>query len=124
MNIALWVCAAVLALIFAAAGVTKLTKDRQQLAESGQGWAEDVSDGLVKGIGIAEVLAAIGLIVPALVDVAPWLTGVAAAGAAVLMAGAVVVHARRREIGNAAFAGALAVLAIFVAIGRLGIEPF
>jgi hypothetical protein len=54
----------------------KIAQPKAKLAASGQGWAEDFSDGTVKGIGGREVLAALGLVLPALLNVAtvlvPW----------------------------------------------------
>jgi uncharacterized membrane protein YphA (DoxX/SURF4 family) len=124
MNIVLWVAAGVLAVVFAGAGAMKLMRGRDELVASGQGWAGDVPIGLVKAIGAAEVLGAIGLVLPPLVDVAPVLVPIAAIGLAVVMLGAVTVHTRRREPANAAFALVLAAISVFVVIGRLGIEPF
>jgi hypothetical protein len=48
-------------------------------------------------IGLAEILGAIGLVVPAAVHIAPILVPLAAVGLALVMAGAAVVHARRKE---------------------------
>jgi uncharacterized membrane protein YphA (DoxX/SURF4 family) len=120
MNTVLWVVAAVLAVAFLAAGAMKLTKPRSSLAESGQAWVEDFSDGAVKGIGALEVLAAIGLILPALVDIATVLVPLAATGLVLLMLGAAITHARRREYPNIAVNLVLGALALFVAISRFG----
>jgi hypothetical protein len=59
-----------------------------------------------------------------LVHIAPILTPVAAAGLVVVMIGAVVSHARRREFANVAVNVALAVMAAVVASGRFGSYPF
>jgi uncharacterized membrane protein YphA (DoxX/SURF4 family) len=48
-------------------------------------------------IGVAEIAAAIGLIVPPAIHVLPWLAPLAAAGLAIIMAGAAVRHARSSE---------------------------
>lgn len=120
MNIVLWVAAALLALAFAAAGAGKLTTPRAKLAEKGMTYVEDFSDAQIKGIGAAEVLGAIGLIVPAFINGIEWLVPAAAVGLMLVMIGAVVVHLRRKE----AFAPALVlgVVAAFVAVGRIWIE--
>lgn len=60
-------------------------------------WVTDVSDTQVTLIGLAEVVGAIGPIVPAATGIAPTLTPVAAAALAALMVGAVMTHARRSE---------------------------
>lgn len=124
MNTTLWIIAGVLALAFLAAGLMKLTQSRSTLVDSGQGWAADVGDGAVKAIGAVEVLGALGLVLPALVDVAPVLVPLAATGLAVLMVGAVVVHARRREVPNVVVNVVLLALAAFLAVQRFGPHAF
>lgn len=124
MNIALWIVAGVLAAAFAAAGGMKLATPRKQL-EPKMAWVADVSDGQVKGIGAVEVLGAIGLILPAALDIAPVLTPLAAVGLALTMAGAVVVHLRRGDgMAGAAPALVLGLLSVFVAWGRFGPYAF
>lgn len=122
MNIVLWIVAGLLAVAFLASGTMKLAKTKEALAEGGMAWTEDFSAGAVKLIGASQVLGALGLVLPALFDVAVVLTPVAATCLALVMAGAVVVHLRRKE----AFAPALVlgVLAALVAIGRFWIVPF
>lgn len=120
MNIALWILAAVLAAAFVASGGMKLATPRKQLAEK-MAWAGDASDGQVKAIGGLEVLGAVGLLLPAIVNIAPVLVPLAALGLALVMAGAVVVHLRRGEgVGAAAPALVLGVLSLVVAWGRFG----
>jgi uncharacterized membrane protein YphA (DoxX/SURF4 family) len=118
MNVVLWVVAAVLAVAFLMAGLMKLAQPREKLVSSGMGWAEDFSPGAVKAIGAVEVLGAVGLVLPPLVDVAPVLAPLAALGLALTMAGAVVVHVRRREPFVPALV--LGVLALVVAVLRFG----
>ena len=120
MNITLWIVTAVLALLFLAAGTMKIAQPRAKLAASGQGWAEDFSDRTVKGIGGLEVLAALGLVLPALLNIATVLVPLAAAGLAVLMAGAAITHARRGEKPNVIVNAILGILAAGVAIARFG----
>ena len=124
MNTALWIIAGLLAVIYLGAGLMKLTKTKAALVQSGQGWAEDLPDGLVKLIGALEVLAAIGLILPALLDIATSLVPLAAVGLVLLMLGALVTHARRREFPNAAVNLVLACLALFLAVQRFGAHTF
>ncbi len=124
MNIALWIVQGLLALVFGGSGVVKATRDRKRLFDDGITWVEDFPGWAVKTIGVLELLAAVGLILPAMTGIAPILTPLAAAGIALLMAGAGVVHVRRGEI---AFLGVIAVLfaaAVFVAWGRFGPYAF
>ncbi|GAA3607128.1 DoxX family protein [Kineosporia mesophila] len=124
MNVVLWVIAGVLAAAFAAAGAMKVAQPKSKLIESGMGWAEDFTGTQVKLIGAVEVLGAIGLILPAALDIAPVLTPLAAAGLALTMAGAVVVHLRRGETSGSVPALVLGLLALFVAILRFGPNSF
>lgn len=78
----------------------------------------------VKAIGAFEVLAAVGLVLPAVLDIAPGLVPLAALGLVLLMAGAAVTRLRRHETKLVAVDPVYAVLAGFVAWGRLGPEPF
>ena len=125
MNIALWIVAGLLALMFAAAGLMKLTRARSELsAKDGMGWVEDYSDAAVKAIGALEAVAAIGLVLPALLDIAPVLTAWAATGLLLMMAGAAIVHLRRGETRFVAVNLVLLCLAAFVAWGRFGSYSF
>ncbi|MFW8744800.1 DoxX family protein [Mesorhizobium japonicum] len=97
MIIAYWIVAGVTALAFLAAGLLKLVRPKEALATSGLAWVEDFTSGPIKLIGVAEVLGAIGLILPIALGVAPILSPIAAICLAVLMVGATVVHIRRHE---------------------------
>ena len=124
MNITLWIIAGLLAAAFAAAGAMKLAQPKAKLAESGMAWTEDFSEGQVKGIGAVEVLGAIGLILPAALDIAPILSALAAAGLVITMLIATLVHARRGEKSSMPITLVLAALAAFVAIMRFGPYSF
>ncbi|WP_250037544.1 DoxX family protein [Paractinoplanes maris] len=124
MNIVLWVIAGLLAAAFAAAGIMKLTQPKEKLAASGMAWMESYSAGTVKLIGALEVLAAIGLILPAALDIVPVLVPLAALGLALIMVGAIVVHARRKENQAIGINVALLLLAAVVAWGRFGPYSF
>jgi len=124
MNIALWIVAVVLAVAFTAAGAMKLTQSKEQLAASGMGYVEDFSPGAVKAIGAAEVLAAIGLILPGALDIAPVLVPLAALGLVLLMVGAVITHLRRGETPMIVVNLVLLLLAVVVVWGRFGPQSF
>lgn len=124
MNTALWIVASLLAVAFVASGFMKLVQSKEKLAASGMGWAEDFSPGTIKIIGALEVLAGIGLVLPALLDIVPILVPLAAVGLALLMAGALIVHMRRRETQALVVNLVLIALIAFVAWGRFGPESF
>lgn len=119
MNIILWVVAGLLALLFAGAGFMKATTPKEKLVENpNMGWANDFSPGLIKTIGVLELLGAVGLVLPQALDIAPMLTPLAATGLALTMVGAIVVHARRKENQAIVMNVVLLVLCVFVAAGR------
>lgn len=119
MNVALWIAAGVLAAMFAAAGLMKSTQPKDKLAEK-LPWVDDVTTGTLRLIGVAEVLGALGLILPAWTGIAPILTPIAAVGLAVIMALAIVTHIRRKEFSALPVNLVLLAAAAFVAWGRFG----
>ena len=123
MNTATWIVQGVLAFALLGAGGMKLAKSRKALIAGGasMAWAEDFSDGGVKLIGALEVLGALGLVLPWALGVAPVLTPLAGAGAALLLAGAAVVHLRRQENKAVGAPLVLALLGAFVAVSRFGL---
>jgi uncharacterized membrane protein YphA (DoxX/SURF4 family) len=123
MNIALWIIAGLLAVASLASGAMKLAQPKQKLA-SRFGWVQDFSAGTVKAIGALEVLAAVGLILPAALDIAPAVVPLAALGLVVLMVGAIITHLRRHEARVIASPIALLALAVLVVWGRFGPQSF
>ena len=117
MSIALWIVQGLLAVAFLGAGASKLSQPKEKLLKN-MPWVEDFSQPAVRLIGAAEVLGAIGVVLPALTGVLPWLTPLAALGLVLLMVGAALTHLRRKEYGNVAINAVLLVLAAFVAYGR------
>ena len=77
MNIALWIVQILLALAFTAAGVMKLTQPKDAMREK-MPFVDDFSAGAIRLIGLLEVLGAVGIVLPWLLGVAPWLTPLAA----------------------------------------------
>lgn len=124
MNVTLWIIAGLLAAAFFAAGTMKLTTPRAALADK-MHWVNHATDAQVKLVGLVEVLGAIGLVLPAIVGIAPVLVPLAAIGLALTMVGAVVVHLRDGEGFAAAMpAVVLGLLCVVVAWGRLGPYAF
>ena len=120
MNILLWLIQCILALVFLLHGLLFLVmpaRAKEQFKQNGLS--------LVFGrfIGLAEVLAVFGLILPGLTHILPWLTPLAAILLLPIMIGAVVLHQRHHEQAQAIFCCALIVLLAVVAIGRIGILP-
>ncbi len=110
--------------MFLMAGMMKVSQSKDGVKEKGGGrmdWVDDVSAGNIKLIGIVEVLGALGLVLPQLTGILPWLTPLAAVGLALTMVGAAVLHVRRSEPVVPAIM--LFLFAAFVAYGRFVLIP-
>ncbi|HEY7023090.1 MAG TPA: DoxX family protein [Ktedonobacterales bacterium] len=122
MNIALWVIQILLALAFLVAGAPKATQSIEALSKR-LTWAKDVPVPLVRFIGVAEILGALGLILPALTGILPGLTIAAAVGLAIIQASAIIFHLMRGEARVIAGNIVLLALLLFVIYGRIALAP-
>jgi len=122
MSIALWVVQVLVAVAFLGAGATKLSQPKEKLLKN-MAWVEDFSQPTARIIGALEILGAIGVVVPALTGILPWLTPLAALGLVLLMLGAALTHLRRTEYGYIIMNAVLLVLAAFVVWGRFFVLP-
>jgi uncharacterized membrane protein len=116
MNIALWVAAGLLAVLYTAVGLTKLARGRALRRR--MGWVSDFPDPVVRFIGTAEIAGAVGLIVPQATGTVEVLTPIAATGLVVLQVLAMAVHVRRGETSQLGINAVLLLLAAFVAVGH------
>lgn len=119
MIIAVWIVSGLLALVYLGAGAMKLVSPKERLVKN-MAWVEDFSAPVVKLIGALEILGALGLVLPVLLNIAPVLTPLAASGLVALQLVAIIVHLRRGErmiVPNAV----LLLLALFVALARFGV---
>jgi putative oxidoreductase len=121
-NIVLWLSQIVLAAMFGMAGSMKTFQPITELAQM-LPWAGDVPPELVRFIGISELAAAVGLILPAATRVAPRLTPLAALGLMLVMVLAAAFHLKRGEFGALPFNIGLGALAGVVLWGRLYKAP-
>jgi hypothetical protein len=124
MNELAWALQILLAVLFLAHGLL-YTVAYGAVARRGRarsGGLPSLDPTLRKVIGVAEIAAAFGLILPDLTGILPWLTPLAAAGLVVVMAGAVVFHARRGE--PVVSAAVLLVLAVAAMMLRAWLAPF
>jgi uncharacterized membrane protein YphA (DoxX/SURF4 family) len=119
VNTVIWIAQGILAAVFLAAGLMKLTAPRAALQERTP-YVEDCTDGQVKAIGTVEVLGAIGVVLPAAIGVAPILTPIAACGLALTMVAAATTLIRRSEYSHVGLNVVMFALAVFVAIERFG----
>jgi uncharacterized membrane protein YphA (DoxX/SURF4 family) len=122
MNTALWIVQILLALAFGAAGFMKAAQPKEKLAANMK-WVEDFSPNTIKGIGTLELLAVVGLILPALTGILPVLTPLAGIGLVLVMIGAMLTHFRRKEYPIIVENLVLLALAAFVVYGRFVAVP-
>jgi hypothetical protein len=119
MNIVLWIVQVLLALAFAAHGWLFLSPPPAiavQMNASMPRWFQLF-------LGVAEVLAAVGLTIPGVTKIMPWLVAWAAGGLMIVMVSATAFHALRGELSSAAITLVLLALATFVAYMRGRVLP-
>jgi len=119
MNKILWTLQGLLAAVFLAHGLLLLFPPPDILTLMN----ETMSSGFRVFLGVAEVLAAIGLTLPGITRVLPWLIPCAAGGLMIVMIAATVFHMRRSEASSAMTTAILFVLATFVAYMRWKVQP-
>jgi uncharacterized membrane protein YphA (DoxX/SURF4 family) len=119
MNILLWILQVLLAVAFLAHGWLFLAPPpaiAEQMNATLPRWFQLF-------IGVAEVLAAVGLTLPGLTRILPWLVTWAAAGIMIVMVSATAFHLMRGEMSSAAITLLLLAMATFVAYMRHRVLP-
>jgi uncharacterized membrane protein YphA (DoxX/SURF4 family) len=119
MNILLWILQVLLALAFFAHGGLMLFPPASVAAQMNAAlprWFQLF-------VGIAEVLAAVGLTLPGLTRIKPWLVPCAAAGLMIVMFSATIFHSLRGEVSSALTTIVLLAMATFVAYMRWRVAP-
>jgi len=125
MNLALWIATGLLTVVALSSGINKTFLPKEKLAKYPfGGWVEDVSVGFIKTIGVLEILAAVGLILPAVVDIAPVLVPMTAVCWVLVMIGAIIIHLRYGDVKPVVVNLIYLALAAFIAWGRFGPESF
>jgi hypothetical protein len=113
MNVLLWVVQGLLALVFLVAGGSKLVMPIEEMTKQ-----IAFPGPFLRFLGVAEVLGALGLLLPGLLRIRPGLTPLAAVGLAIITVGATVVTLTTGGGALALFPFVVAVLSAFVAYGR------
>ena len=119
MNVVLWVLQVLLAAAFLAHGLFLLFPSPGVLPQMN----ETMSTSFRLFLGVAEVLAAVGLTLPGITRIQPWLVSAAAAGVMIVMISATVLHIRRDETSSAIITAVLLIMATFVAYMRWKVLP-
>ena len=119
MNVALWVLQGLLAAAFLLHGWLLLSPPANMVEQMNA----SISPAFRIFLGVAEVLAAIGLTLPGITRIRPRLVPLAAAGLMIVMVGATVLHLKRGEYSSAATTAVLLVALTFVAYMRWKVKP-
>ena len=122
VNSVLWVFQILVALVFLATGLLKVMLPKEKL-EPRMSWVKEASISTVKTVGFLEILGAVGLILPAVTGILPWLTPLAAVGLTLTMIGAIVTHVRQAEYSRLWLPISLFILVVFIAYGRFVVVP-
>ena len=125
MNVVLWVFQVLLAFVFLSHGrilISPSSPMPERMARRVR-YIYEIQPGFRRTIGVAELLAAMGLILPGPVGILPWLTPLAASGLVIVMIGALIFHLTRREFPNLILNSILLALSAFVASQRWFVLP-
>ena len=117
LHVSLWAAQLLLGLLFVFGGLMKTSQPIAELAQK-LVWPGALPEGLVRFIGLSELLGGLGLVLPSATRVKPWLTPLAGVGLATIMLLASLFHLSRGELGVLPMNFALGGLAAFIAWGR------
>ena len=120
MNYALWIVQGLLALLFLWAGGIKFVLPIEEMTKQ---MPVPLPGLFLRFIGVAEVLGAIGLILPGLLRIRPGLTPLAAVGLVIIMIGATVLTLAGGDVALALIPLVVGLLSAFVAYGRWRLTP-
>ena len=120
MNILLWIIQCSLGLLFIFSGVMKFV---MSVAEMNEGSPVFLPGIFMHFIGVCEILGGLGLILPSALRIEPRLTPLAAAGLAIITAGATVITLMGPMKGLVVIPLVTCLLCIFVAWGRWKVRP-
>ena len=119
MNIALWIAQGLLAAMYLMAGSMKMLQPAKVRENPQMTWAHGRSDHYIRFVGTTEVLGALGLILPLVTGILPWLTVLAGIGLTLVQLLAIFTeHLPKKEYNVIPLNIILLVLSIFVVIGR------
>ena len=119
MNIALWIAQGLLAAMYLMVGSMKVFQPDKVRKNPQMTWAHKRPDNYIRFVGTTEVLGGLGLILPLVTGILPWLTVLAAIGLILIQLLAIFSeHLPRKEYNVIPLNILLLALAVFVVIGR------
>ncbi len=116
MNTALWIVQGILSAIMFTLGVMKSFLPIEKLNKLS--WTTRNSEKFIRFVGVSELLIGLGLVLPWLTGVLPFLTSLAAASLCLVMVFAIAEHIRHKEARDIPKNVIIMLLALFVATGR------
>jgi len=118
LNASLWGAQVLMAAVFGMAGAMKAFTPIAELAEK-LPWVTEVSESLVRFIGISELIGALGLLIPPFIHMLPWfLTPLASLGLTIIMVLAAGFHGMRGEMSALPVNLILGLILLFISYGR------
>ncbi len=119
LNVLLWVLQALLAMLFLFAGSMKFIMSVEEMTKQMPlpGW-------FLHFIGSAEILGAIGLLLPGILRIRTGLTPLAASALVVIMIGATALNLHVGQRGAALTTVVIGLLLVFVALNRRRMAPY
>jgi uncharacterized membrane protein YphA (DoxX/SURF4 family) len=122
MNSLLWVLQSAIAFVFMYSGINKSIFSEQRLVARGQTGVEGLPLPLIRFIGITEILGAVGVILPRLLQILPILTIISSICFAIIMILAARIHYKRKEFRNVFINSIIFLVCIFITYGRIAFE--
>ena len=119
MNTLIWIVQGLIAFVFMLSGLNKSYFDEETLVDKGQTGVEGLNKWFIKFIGISEILGAIALIVPLLMNKWIFLTPISSICLGLIMVPAAYIHSRRNETKNVALNIGILILCGVIACYRI-----
>ncbi|HAD11472.1 MAG TPA: hypothetical protein DCF33_03440 [Saprospirales bacterium] len=117
LNIGLWITQVLLAALYLMTGSTKLFQPIEEIAKM-LPWAAEMPAGMVRFIGLSELLGGLGLLLPSILRIQPRLTVFAAIGLTLVQVLATGFHLSRGETSVIGMNFLFMAMAGFIAWGR------
>jgi uncharacterized membrane protein YphA (DoxX/SURF4 family) len=122
IRVSLWVAQVAICVLFCMAGSMKLTMPVAEISKMWP-WTGQVPERFLRLIAMVDLAGGIGILLPALTRIFPWLTVLAALGCTLLQGLAIGFHASRGELASTPFNFFLIALCAFVLWGRYKKAP-
>ena len=119
MNTAIWILQGITAFTFMFSGINKAYFDEKTLVQKGQTGVEGLNKWFIKFVGVSEILGAIALIAPMLLEKWIILTPVAAICLGLIMIPAAFIHYKRKEPKNVMINMAILIVCCLIAYYRI-----